>query len=74
MSRILIPLPRRDYDPTEAGVPWLALSQSGHRVVFATPDGLAATADQRIVRGRDLGPHLCHYRTGRSHCRAGKRR
>jgi len=56
MSRILIPLPRRDYDPTEAAVPWLALSQSGHHVVFATPDGLGATADQRSVGGQGLGP------------------
>ena len=56
MSRILIPLPRRDYDPTEAAVPWLALIEGGHRVDFATPDGLAAAADSRMLCGQGLGP------------------
>ena len=38
MARVLIVLPQRDYDPTEAGVPWQLLERSGHQVSFATPD------------------------------------
>jgi protease I len=55
MSRILIPLPRRDFDPTEAAVPWLELSRRGHEIVFATPDGEPASADPRMLRGEGLG-------------------
>ena len=42
MSRIatvLIPIPSRDFDPTEVAVSWRVLTAQGHRVVFATPDG-----------------------------------
>lgn len=56
MSVILMPLPSRDFDPTEAGVPWLELTRRGHRVRFATPDGSIAQADPRIVHGTGLGP------------------
>jgi protease I len=55
MATILMPLPDRDFDPTETGVPWRALSAHGHRFVFATPDGKAATADPRMVTGEGLG-------------------
>ncbi|PRQ07853.1 type 1 glutamine amidotransferase domain-containing protein [Enhygromyxa salina] len=50
--RILFPLPSRDFDPTESSVPWRALVDAGHEVVFATPDGQPAAADPRIVTGR----------------------
>ncbi|MEH6606756.1 MAG: type 1 glutamine amidotransferase domain-containing protein [Pseudomonadales bacterium] len=56
MSIILIPLPRHDFDPTEAAVPWLELNQRGHTVYFATPDGRMAVADPRMVEGSGLGP------------------
>ena len=39
MATILMPLPNRDFDPTETGVPWRVLTGLGHRIVFATPDG-----------------------------------
>jgi protease I len=55
MSRILIPLPRRDFDPTEAAVPWLELTRRGHEVIFATPDGKPASADPRMLLGEGLG-------------------
>jgi protease I len=56
MARVLIPLPRRDFDPTEAAVPWQALARLGHELIFATPDGQPAQADARMLNGRGLGP------------------
>ena len=39
MSHILIPLPLAGFDPTETAVPWKVLSERGHKITFATPDG-----------------------------------
>ena len=55
MATVLMPLPRQDFDPTETGVPWCRLSERGHRVVFATPDGAPGAADPRMVTGQGLG-------------------
>lgn len=55
-ARVLIPLPRLDFDPTEAGVPWQHLVAHGHQVSFATPDGRPAAADPRMLDGHGLGP------------------
>ncbi len=52
--RVLIPLPSIDFDPTEASVPWRVLTDAGHEVVFATPDGRPATPDHRMVTGKGL--------------------
>lgn len=52
--RILMPLPARDFDPTESAVPWAVLTGAGHAVVFATPDGAPGVADDRMVTGRGL--------------------
>lgn len=52
---ILFPLPSRDFDPTESGVPWDILKKAGHTIVFATPDGLPAEADPIMVTGEGLG-------------------
>ncbi len=56
MAIVLMPLPSRDFDPTETGVPWLELTRRGHQVRFATPDGSIAEADPRMVHGTGLGP------------------
>jgi protease I len=56
VARVLVPLPSRDFDPTETGVPWKVLSTLGHTVIFATPDGLPARADERMLGGQGLGP------------------
>lgn len=56
MATVVMPLPQRDFDPTETGVPWRVLTGRGHRVVFATPDGTEAAADPRMVTGAGLGP------------------
>jgi protease I len=55
MAKVLIPLPRRDFDPTETAVPWRVLRQRGHTVLFATPDGGSAEADPRMLTGQGLG-------------------
>jgi len=55
MATVLVPLGRRDFDPSEAGIPWRRLVQAGHAVVFATPDGRPARADPRMLTGEGLG-------------------
>ena len=60
MSRVLMPLPDHDFDPTEVAVPWKILTDSGHEVVFATERGAAGVADPRVLRGvlfGQLGAH-----------------
>lgn len=53
---MLVPLPDRDFDPTEVAVPWALLTAAGHRVVFATPEGEPATADDLMLTGIGLDP------------------
>jgi protease I len=55
MAILLMPLPSQDFDPTETGVPWRVLSERGHRVIFATPDGKTGKADPKMVTGEGLG-------------------
>jgi len=45
----IINLPRGGFDPTETTIPWLFLTKIGAQVLFATPDGNPATADQRMI-------------------------
>ena len=54
MARVLIPLPARDFDPSEAAVSWQVLSNAGHTVTFATPDGRPAAADDMMLSGEGL--------------------
>jgi putative intracellular protease/amidase len=54
MARVLIPLPARDFDPSEAAVSWQVLSNAGHIVTFATPDGQPAAADDMMLTGEGL--------------------
>jgi len=56
MARVLIPLPARDFDPSEAAVSWRVLTDAGHHVVFATPSGQPGEADDLMVTGRGLDP------------------
>jgi putative intracellular protease/amidase len=54
MARVLIPLPARDFDPSEAAVSWQVLSKAGHTITFATPDGRPAAADDMMLSGEGL--------------------
>jgi putative intracellular protease/amidase len=53
-ARVLIPLPARDFDPTEVAVSWSVLSGRGHRITFATPDGTQAECDAMMISGEGL--------------------
>lgn len=59
MARILIPIPSRDFDPTEVAVSWQILSHSGHQVCFATPDGRPGAADPLMLTGEGLDVWGC---------------
>ncbi|MEE6139145.1 type 1 glutamine amidotransferase domain-containing protein [Mycobacterium sp. 050128] len=54
MSTVLIPIPDRDFDPTEVAVSWRVLTDNGHRVIFATESGAPGVADDIMVTGRGL--------------------
>ncbi|WP_298107228.1 type 1 glutamine amidotransferase domain-containing protein [Bradyrhizobium sp.] len=56
MARVLIPLPARDFDPSEAAISWQVLSNAGHAVTFATPGGGPAAADEMMLSGEGLDP------------------
>jgi putative intracellular protease/amidase len=56
MARVIMPLPRRDFDPSEAAISWRVLTDLGHDVVFATPDAQPAEADDLMLTGRGLDP------------------
>ncbi len=53
---VIVALPARDFDPTEAAVPWWQLTRAGHTVRFATPHGKRAKADPRLLGGWGFGP------------------
>lgn len=54
---LLMPLPRADFDPSEAAVSWRVLAAAGHDIVFATPDGRVARADPVMLSG--IGLDFC---------------
>src|ERR1700760_4005769 len=54
MGTVLIPIPDRDFDPTEVAVSWQVLRTEGHQVVFATESGAPGVADDIMVTGRGL--------------------
>lgn len=56
MSKVLIPVPPRDFDPSEVAVSWKVLRELGHQIVFATPDGQPGTADRIMIDGIGLDP------------------
>jgi len=53
-KKILIPIPNQDFDPTEVAVPWRVLTNQGHQVFFATPDGQQGRADDLMLTGEGL--------------------
>jgi len=52
--KILMPLPREGFDPSEAAVSWQILRAADHAVMFATPDGRPAAADPIMLSGIGL--------------------
>lgn len=56
MTRVLMPVPLRDFDPTEVAIPWKILRENGVDVIFATSNGAKAQCDPLMISGRGLGP------------------
>jgi putative intracellular protease/amidase len=56
MASVLMPIPSRDFDPSEVAISWRVLTDAGHRVSFATPDGRPGVADALMLDGRGLDP------------------
>jgi putative intracellular protease/amidase len=56
LASILIPTPSVDFDPSEVAVSWQVLTQGGHNVVFATPNGQMARGDEVMLSGEGLDP------------------
>jgi putative intracellular protease/amidase len=54
VAKVLIPIPSRDFDPTEVAVSWSVLKRLGHSVTFATPDGRPGQADDMMLTGEGL--------------------
>ena len=48
---ILMPLPDRDFDPTESAIPWEACTSRGWRVALSTEHGNIAQADPHKLKG-----------------------
>lgn len=55
MKKVLIAVPSKDFDPTECAIPWKILTQAGIAMSFATPDGVVAQCDPRMLSGEGLG-------------------
>ncbi len=51
-----MPLPDRDFDPTEAAISWTLIREAGHEVIIATEHGTQPTADPLMVSGEGLDP------------------
>lgn len=54
MAKVLIPLPHRDFDPSEVAISWSVLTRLGHGVAFATPGGQPGRADDMMLTGEGL--------------------
>lgn len=54
MAKVIIPIPSRDFDPSEVAISWSVLKRLGHSVSFATPDGRPGQADALMITGRGL--------------------
>jgi putative intracellular protease/amidase len=55
MSKVLCPLPDRDFDVTEVAVPWQLLREAGHELVFATEAGATPACDPLLLTGVVFG-------------------
>lgn len=53
-KQILIPLPARDFDPTETAIPWKILKSAGVSIIFSTPQGLMGVCDPHMLTGTGL--------------------
>ncbi len=55
-KKIVMPIPRRDFDPSEVAITWKVLKKKGFLIEFATPDGNPGESDPFMLTGRGLDP------------------
>lgn len=55
MTKILIPLPDKDFDLTEVAVPWKLFKEEGYNVTFATQTGNVGQVDPLLITGVIFG-------------------
>ncbi|MFK5855210.1 MAG: type 1 glutamine amidotransferase domain-containing protein [Bacteroidota bacterium] len=55
MKTVLIPIPSYGCDPSEVAIPWKLMTENNIEVVFATPTGKKAQADEIMLTGKGLG-------------------
>ncbi len=53
-KKIIMPIPARGFDPTEAAVSWRVIRDAGHEMSFATEDGAPGQADPMMISGEGL--------------------
>ena len=53
---VVVPLPNRDFDPSEVAISWQLVRAAGYRVRFATPDGRPGEGDPLMLTGEGLDP------------------
>lgn len=56
IPHVLIPLPDRDFDPTESATPWRVCVERGWKATFATENAAIPEADPRLLMGFLRGP------------------
>ncbi len=54
-KKIVIPLPSYGFDPSEVAIPWKIFSKNNIEIVFTTPNGKKASADEIMLNGTGLG-------------------
>lgn len=55
MTRVIIPLPDKDFDPTEVALPWKRFKENGFQVVFATETQQIPQTDPLLLTGVIFG-------------------
>ncbi len=54
-KQAIMPLPDRDFDPTEVSIPWKHFVAAGWQVIFSTETGQTGQADPRLLTGVIFG-------------------
>ena len=55
-AKVIMPIPSRDFDPSEVAVTWKILRAAGCEIDFATEDGKRGYADPLMLSGEGLDP------------------
>jgi len=54
-KQVIMPLPDRDFDPTEVSIPWKHFVGAGLQVTFSTEAGHIGQTDPRLLTGVIFG-------------------